>query len=229
MPTQTTPTELALVSNHDAVAFLLEPTRRRIVAELAEPASAAALARRLGLPRQRLGHHLRELELAGFVECVEERKVRNCIERRLRVTAKCFVLQPEPLGGNSVVREAASQGSAAYLVAVAGRAIREVGELANRSRAEGRPFATLAVHTEINFRNAEERAAFAAELTACLTTLAGKYHAPDATSGRTFRCATLVHPSPAGPPAVAPVTPTDPESRPGSHPEPESDPQGEAS
>jgi len=58
----------------------------------------AGLARKLGLPRQRLNYHLRALEDAGLVELVEERRKGNCFERLLRATARSFVISPEALG-----------------------------------------------------------------------------------------------------------------------------------
>ena len=46
-------------------ATVLHPLRLRILAELGRPDSAAGLARRLGLPRQQLNYHLRQLEHQG--------------------------------------------------------------------------------------------------------------------------------------------------------------------
>jgi hypothetical protein len=50
---------------------------------LETPDSASGRARRLKVARQ-LVYHLKELESAGLVEVVEERKKGNCIERILR-------------------------------------------------------------------------------------------------------------------------------------------------
>src|SRR5262245_31535920 len=79
-------------------ALVLQRTRRELLAQLSEPDSAAGLARRLGLPRQRLNYHLRELEREGLVECVEERRKGNCTERLLRATARSYVISPDALG-----------------------------------------------------------------------------------------------------------------------------------
>ena len=45
----------------------LDPIRSRLLAELAEPASAAALAPRVGLARQKVRYHLKTLESHGLI------------------------------------------------------------------------------------------------------------------------------------------------------------------
>ena len=80
------------------MAAVLPALRRRILECLGEPDSATGLAKRLGLPRQKVNYHLRELEKAGLAECVEKRQRRGCIERRLRATARGYVVSPAFLG-----------------------------------------------------------------------------------------------------------------------------------
>ena len=72
---------LDVIRRPDSAAALLDPVRQQLLAQLAEPDSAAGLARRLRLPRQRINYHLRALERAGLLELVEERRKGNCIER----------------------------------------------------------------------------------------------------------------------------------------------------
>ncbi len=62
-----------LVRDPEEAATLLQRDRLRLVCALNAPASGAELARRLGLPRQRVTYHLRELETAGLVQLVEAR------------------------------------------------------------------------------------------------------------------------------------------------------------
>ena len=66
--------------------------------QLAEPDSASGVARRLGLPRQQVNYHLRELEKQGFLEFIEERRKGNCMERLVRATARTYLISPEALG-----------------------------------------------------------------------------------------------------------------------------------
>src|SRR5215212_8032547 len=104
--------------------------RARLLAALAEPGSASTLAAKAGLSRQRANYHLRALERHGLVELVEERKKGNCTERVLRATAASYVISPTALSAVAPdPAKAPDQRSARWLLAVAGRLVREVGEL----------------------------------------------------------------------------------------------------
>jgi DNA-binding transcriptional ArsR family regulator len=80
--------ETAIVQDLDRATVLLNPLRLRILRELREPDSASGLSRKIGMPRQKLNYHLRELESAGFLQLVEERRKGNCTERVLRASAR---------------------------------------------------------------------------------------------------------------------------------------------
>ena len=177
-------------------ATLLKPVRRLVLEHLATPDSAAGLARRLKIPRQRLNYHLRALEKEGLLECVEERRKGNCTERMLKATARAFVITQEALGVLGRPPEGTpDQFSAAYLAAAAGRTIQEIAELEGRARTEGRRLATLTIETEIRFASTASRAAFAEDLADALARLAAKYHDEGAPAGRRFRMLACVHPS----------------------------------
>ncbi len=194
----------------DTAATALRGTRRALLAALAEPDSAAGLARRLGLPRQRLNYHLKALEHCGLLECVEERRKGNCTERVLRATARAFVISPDALGALGATPDAAQDRlSASYVVAVAARTITEVSTLDTRARAAHKRISTLALDSEIRFASPEARAAFAAELSDRLTELVAKYHDDTSPGGRRFRLVTVAHPrlDVAPPEATADSTP----------------------
>jgi DNA-binding transcriptional ArsR family regulator len=187
---------LEVIHQPQAASAALHRTRRRLLAALNEPDSAAGLARRLGLPRQRLNYHLRQLERWGLVECVEERRKGNCTERVLRTTARSFVISPEALGSLGATTDAAlDRFSASYVVAVAARAIQEVSTLEARARGANKRLSTLTLDSEIRFANAELRAAFAEELSEQMTRLIAKYHDDSGPGGRRFRLVTVVHPA----------------------------------
>src|SRR6267142_2787415 len=97
------------------------------------PGSASTLAGRVGLTRQKANYHLRALERHGLVELVEERRRGNCTERVLQATAASYVISPTALSAVAPdpSREP-DQRSARWLLAVAGRLVREVGELITR-------------------------------------------------------------------------------------------------
>lgn len=187
---------LDLISDPGRAATLLSPLRLRLVAELAEPDSASGLARRLGIPRQKLNYHLRELERAGVLELVERRRKGNCTERVLRARARSWVISPEVLG--SLAADPATvqdRFSSAYLVAVCARAIRDVAGLRERARSAEKRLATMTIETEVRFASAEARAAFTEELATALAALAAKYHDEKSSGGRRFRFFLAGHPA----------------------------------
>lgn len=189
------PLALEVIRRPDPAAALLDPTRQKLLALLAEPDSATGLARRLRLPRQRVNYHLRTLEAAGLVELVEERRKGNCTERIVRATARAFVISPEALGPLGPTPETAGDRlSSAYLIAAAGRAIRDVAVLETRARKAGKRLATLTLEAEVRFASAESRAEFADELARTVARLAAKYHDERAPGGRRFRLVAAVHP-----------------------------------
>ncbi len=179
---------LQVVSKAGNAAALLDPERRSIVELLAEPDSAAGLARKLGWSRQIVNYHLRELEKAGLVTLVEERRKGNCLERVMRRTAQSYVIDPAVVGELGVDPTAmADKLSASYLIAVAARTIREVASMGRDAEASGKILPTVTLDSAMRFRNATERNEFVKELTGELARLIGKYHAEEAPAGRSFR------------------------------------------
>jgi DNA-binding transcriptional ArsR family regulator len=169
--------------------------RSRLLAELGQPASAAALATRLGISRQRINYHLRALEAHGLVRAVGSRKWGGLTERHLVATAGAYVVSPTALGPAAGTPERnADRLSASYLVALAARAVREVGDLMRRALGETKRLATLSIDTEIRFRTAADRAAFSRELASMVAALAARYHDEDAPGGRRHRLVVLAHP-----------------------------------
>ncbi len=166
---------------------LLDPIRMKVLESLRQPDSAAGLARKMKLPRQKLNYHLRELERKGFLQLVEERRKGNCIERVLRATARSFVIDPAVLGKlGADPSQVQDKFSSAYLIAVAAKAIRDVSALRTRAEKAGKRLATFTLQSEVRFASAAERAAFVEELTAQFARLAAKYHSEQAAGGRRF-------------------------------------------
>ena len=158
--------DLEVIEDPAAAMVALDPIRARLLAELAQPGSAASLANRIGLTRQKVNYHLRALEAHGLVRPFEERWWGGLVERRVVATAASYMVSPAALGEVAIDPARASDRlSARYLIALAARVVREVGELLRASKAQGKHLATLGVDTEVRFRSPAERAAFTAELT----------------------------------------------------------------
>jgi len=204
--TENASTPIQVIQSADTAATLFSPARMRILEHLSKPDSAAGVARRLELPRQQIGYHLRELEQAGLVELVEERRKGNCIERLLRTAAQSFVISPIALGKLGSIDPAQQDPaqlrdrfSAAYLVSLAARAIRDLAVIFTRAQKSPdkskKRVSTMALEVEIRFASAESRNAFAEELSEHVARLAAKYHDESAEGGRKFRFFGGVYPA----------------------------------
>jgi DNA-binding transcriptional ArsR family regulator len=187
--------ELGVIDDAAAAEVSLDPMRARLLAELAEPASASGLAARVGIPRQKINYHLRVLADHGLVELVEERRRGNMTERVMRASAASYVISPAALGALAPdAGRAPDRLSARWLVAVAARTVREVGALLSGAAAAGKRVATFAADGEVRFASAADRAAFAEELADAVTRLVSKYHDGSAPGGRPHRVVVAVHP-----------------------------------
>ncbi len=195
--------DLEVIDEPATAMAALDPVRSQILAALAEPGSATTVAKALGLPRQKVNYHLRMLESHHLVHLVEERPRRGLTERVLVATARAYVLSPTALGTNAADPARTDRLSTRYLIAVAARMVREVADLARGAEHARKPLATLAIDTEIRFASATDRAAFTAELTHAVTTLAARYHDERAPAGRWHRLIVAAHPRP-----TTPTTPT---------------------
>jgi hypothetical protein len=204
--------DVDVIADPAAATVALDPVRSRLLAELATPASAAALAGRLGIARQKINYHLRALEAHGLVKVADTRQWGGLTERRLVATAMSYVVAPGALGPAAAdpSRER-DRLSAGYLIALAARAVGEVGAMLRRARAANLSLATLSIDAEIRFRSAAERAAFSAELTEAVTGLVARYHDASAPGGRPHRLVVLAHPLPReADPTPPPEPPPDP-------------------
>jgi DNA-binding transcriptional ArsR family regulator len=187
--------DLDVIQEPDRAAALLDPLRTQLLAELAQPGSATSLATKLGMPRQTVNYHLRELERHGLITLVEERRRRSMTERVMQASARAYVISPavhaaiEPDPDTQPDRL-----SARWLIALAARIVKEVGGMLGDAASSGRKIATFALDGEIRFASAADRSAFAEELTGAVTALVSKYHDETATRGRTHRILVALHP-----------------------------------
>ncbi|MCW2907134.1 MAG: Transcriptional regulator, ArsR family [Actinomycetia bacterium] len=188
--------DVAVIEDAAAAEATLDPLRAQLLAELAEPGSASSLAARIGLPRQKVNYHLRELERHGLVELVEERRRGNMTERVLRATASSYVISPAALAAVAPdPQRSPDRLSARWLLAVAARLVSDVGALITGATRAGKRVSTFALDGEVRFASAADRAAFAGELTNAVIGLVGKYHDDAAQGGRKFRVVVAVHPA----------------------------------
>jgi DNA-binding transcriptional ArsR family regulator len=188
---------LELLAEPDRVRLALSPLRRRLLALLAEPASATELAARLDLSRQRVNYHLKALEAGGLVEEFDRRQRRGFVERILRVSAAAFVVDPGVVGGQRRTAHAAARAqdrfAAEHLVAVAGATVRDVARMQVSAERAGARLLTFTIEAEVAFGEPADIERFATEVA---DLLAGAVSRFDKTGGRRYRIVAGGHPAP---------------------------------
>src|SRR5258708_3361389 len=150
---------LEVIDDPAAAMVALDPVGSRLLSQLAEPASAATLAARLGIARQKINYHLHALETHGLVRVSEKRKWGGLTERLLVATAASYVVSPGAMGPVAADPDrSADRLSASYLIALAARIVRELGALLGRARQIEKRLPTLSIDAVIRFRAAAGRA-----------------------------------------------------------------------
>jgi DNA-binding transcriptional ArsR family regulator len=188
--------DLAVIDQPAAAMAELDPIKARLLAELSAPASAATLAARVGLPRQKVNYHLRALEEHGLVARAEERRWGGITERLMVATAASYVVSPAVLGPIGVDPARTDRLSASYLIALAARVVRDVSDLWRRARKDNKRLATLSIDTVVRFKSAADRAAFTRELATAIADLAARYHDQESPQGRAHRLVVAAYPAP---------------------------------
>lgn len=185
-----------VIEDIDRASAVLHPLRLRILAELEQPDSAAGVARRLGISRQHANYHLRQLEGAGLVETVGERRRRGCVERLVRAVARSFVISPRTLG--EVAADPArvdKDETDEYLVASAATLIDEVAGLGDTVDAAGRPLRALTVRAEVRLTAPGLQRMFMEELTEAVDRVVARYHDERGEGGRRLRVLVGAYPA----------------------------------
>jgi len=188
--------DVAVIDDPAAAEVCMDPMRARLLAELAEPGSATMLAGRVGLARQKVNYHLRELERHGLIELVEERRKGNVTERVLRATALSYVISPAVLAAvQPDPARSPDRLSARWLLALGAKLVRDVGALIEGATKARKPLATVGLDAEVRFASAADRAAFAEELTTTIAALVSRYHDEHAPAGRDHSVVLAIYPS----------------------------------
>lgn len=191
------PLPIDVIEEPKRAQVMLHSSRLELLENLGEPGSAADLARRLGLPRQRINYHLRELEAQKLIEVVDETRKGSCVERRYRRTGDRYTISTAALGSlGSMPEDIQDRFSSAYQIALASRAVRDLGRLQSGAARAGKKLPTFALEVEVRFGSAGKRNEFADELAACVAELVRKYHDEKTAGGRKFRFYLGAYPRP---------------------------------
>jgi DNA-binding transcriptional ArsR family regulator len=205
MAAGTTESDLETIANPRRASALLHPLRLRILALARDPASAAEIARALGLPRQRVNYHVRALERAGFLKPAGRARKRNMIEQRYVSTSRAFALSPGILGPvGADWREIGDTGSADYLLALAEQVRFDVERAAGEAEAEGRRISTLSLKSQFRFESPAQRAEFTSAVREAIVGVIARHSSPNRLEngrparGKPYRMVVACYPVPAG-------------------------------
>jgi DNA-binding transcriptional ArsR family regulator len=192
---------VAEIATVEQLAALVHPVRRRMLAELAEPASPSEVAKRVGIAAQIANYHVRALEAAGLVQEVETRQIRNLLEHRFRAVARSFILSTAlPL--TEVQRRRLQSDVALQQLVQAGDAIRQDAlRLLEAPAPNGHN--ALALELEVDLPSEADREAFVQALSEAIRTAAAPFRATRRRRGQHNRYRTHVAIYPVAPPASA--------------------------
>lgn len=183
---------MALLDDADRVRTALSPIRRRLLAQLQTPGSAASLAAALGMPRQKIGYHLKALEDAGLVNLVEQRQRRGFTERLFTASADAYLIDPDLLAGPAPEALTQDRYAADHLIRTAAETVREVGRMRQAADAESRRLLTFTLDAEIAFAAPGDIERFADRLTQSVAALAAEFNTE---GGRPYRLIAATHPA----------------------------------
>jgi DNA-binding transcriptional ArsR family regulator len=195
--------DLENIGNRQRAGALLHPLRQRLLSLSKEPASASELARRLGLPRQRVNYHVRKLESAGFLKPAGRARKGNMIEQKYVATARAYVLSPGLLGPiGADWRDIADTASADYLLALAEQVRSDVGRAAEEAETDGKRIATLSLKSQFRFDSLGQRTDFSNAVRTAVIDVIARYSSPNRLEngrpgkGRPFRLVLACYPVP---------------------------------
>lgn len=182
------------ITDPAALEVLAHPIRRKILAALRSPGSAASIGRLIGLPRQKVNYHLKELARVKLVRSSGERRKGHLIEKLYEAVAGTFVLSPRTGWDDDRRRQALhDQISLARLVQLGEQLQQDAIALLDCAAWDDEQIPSASVETEIRFRDESARAAFMREYLEALGPLIDKYGVRD---GESFRVMLAVYPDP---------------------------------
>jgi len=204
----------AVIDQPEVAEVVFRPHRTRVLEAFRAPTTTADAARALDMPRQQLGYHVRALKARGLLRSVRNARVGNFVAEVLETSAGAYALSPAALGPLALEPEVVrDRFSTAYLAALAGRTLSDLGALRAEADAAGLKLATLSFESEVRVCSPEAQAAFAADLEKAVRAVVAQHHDASPTPGRTFRLTLGAYPKRSPPtPKVDGGTPPRPDA-----------------
>jgi DNA-binding transcriptional ArsR family regulator len=193
LPTAAQHERVRVVDDPEALQALAHPLRVQVLEALREPGSAAAVARAVGLSRQRVNYHLKELDRVGLVHKVGERRTGNFIEALYQAVASTLIVSPQVAWRDPRRLEALRhQHSLERLVLVGVRLQRDAAALLDRAAFDGEQIASSTVEADVHFADEQQRSEFLAAYFDALRELCDRY---GAATGDPYRVVVAAHPA----------------------------------
>ena len=184
------------IEEMEQARILLKPARLEILKQLDEPRTCPELARFFGESAQKIYYHIKELEKAGLVAKVEEKRVRGAVEGHYQAVARSYWLAPRLVGQIGDPQIAGDQMSLRVLLDLAEDVQEDIGYLGMQSTA-GDHVPSLSMSGQVHLPDGARRSAFLAELQTAFQDLLTKYSLPETeidTESVEFRLVLLCYP-----------------------------------
>lgn len=186
---------MAMLEDAGTARLALSPLRQRLLARLGTPASAAVLSEEFGMPRQKIGYHLRLLEKAGLLAEAGTRQRRGFTEKLYETRSDALIVDPMILApADPDARETQDRFAAEHLVRTAAGMVRDVSRMRETAAAEGARLLTFTLEADVAFAAPADIARFADRLAEALAGIAADF-APRGDTGRIYRVAIAGHPA----------------------------------
>lgn len=155
----------------EQVATLFNPPRLELLKLLSRPRTCTQLARTVGQSPQRVYYQVKRLEHAGLVEKVDQRRVRGLTEGVYQAKARAYWISSRLVGQLGGRRVLPDPHSLAYMLSLTQEVYADVERLVFRPGETP----SLALSTQVEFHDPNERQAFIDELQSAFEAIAGKY------------------------------------------------------
>ena len=191
------PARLRCLADLDEASAILHPLRVQLLVATRQAQTSGELAESLGMSRQKVGYHLRELEKQGLVRSMlPSTDSSKHAEKRYVATATHFLLDPTLLGelAPQVESSPADPVGPDHLLAMSARLQAELHAVM-RQTTSGRPSA-LAVAVDALLDTPVARTAFVQSVLTALKAAAAEHAAPAGSDGRTYRVLVGCYPIP---------------------------------
>ncbi|MDQ8755079.1 winged helix-turn-helix domain-containing protein [Sphingosinicella sp. LHD-64] len=185
---------LAMVEDAGTARLALSPLRQRLLARLRTPASASALGDEFGMPRQKIGYHLRLLEKAGLIAEAGTRQRRGFTQKLYEARGDALIVDPMILAPTDpVATEKQDRFAAEHLVRTAAGLVREVSRMRDAAMGEGSRLLTFTVEADVAFARPSDVERFTSRLAEAVAAIAADF-APEG-EGRAYRVTIAGHPA----------------------------------